>query len=140
MDQFLDWIAFGLILVISSGLTLWMAGAIYYDLCRGAQWGRPVVAAWVAGVVALFVFWQPPWQPFAVLLGVAALFLGWWFRQKPSHTRDWDPSVAVLPRAVVEGDRVTIENVRNFEYHSTADDFTPRYETRTFHLGNLQAI
>jgi hypothetical protein len=67
-----------------------------------------------------------------------ALFLGWWLRQKPSHDRDWEPAVAVLPRAVREGDAVTIENVRNFEYRSP-DDFTPRYETRTLRLANLKA-
>ena len=37
---------------------------------------------------------------------------------KPSHDRQWDASVAVLPRAVRRGDVVTIENVRNTEYRS----------------------
>jgi hypothetical protein len=32
---------------------------------------------------------------------------------------------------------VTIENIRQFEYRSP-DDFTPRYDTRTFHLANLK--
>jgi hypothetical protein len=86
----------------------------------------------------MFAVWQPLWQPFAVLLGVFALFLCWWFRQRPSNNRDWDTSVAVLPWAVREGDVVRIENIRNFEYRSL-DDFTPRYETRTFHLANLKA-
>ena len=113
------------------------------DLLRRVRRGQvgPVGrrSAWVVGVVALFAAWQPLWQPFAVLLGVAALFLVWWLRQKPSHDRDWDPSVAVLPRAVRDGDAVTIENVRNFEYRSL-DDFTPRYETRTYHLANLKGV
>jgi hypothetical protein len=47
--------------------------------------------------------------------------------------------VAVLPRAMREGDVVTIENVRNFEYRSP-DDFTPRYEARAFHLANLSGM
>ena len=106
---------------------------------RRGGWGRVLAAGWVAGAVVLFAAWQPLWQPFAVLLGVAALFLVWWLRQKPSHDRDWDPSVAVLPRAVRDGDVVTIENVRNFEYRSL-DDFTPRYETRTVHLANLRGL
>ena len=116
--------------------TLWMAGAIYYDVCGGRKWGRLLALSWVVGVIALFAAWRPVWQPFAVLLGVTAVFLTWWFRQKPSHNRDWELSVAVLPRAARDGDAITIENIRNFEYRSL-DDFTPRYETRTVHLSKL---
>jgi hypothetical protein len=123
--------------MIAAVITLWMAGAIYYDVCQGARWGRLLAAAWAAGVLSLFALWQPVWQPFAVLIGVFAVFLGWWFRQQPSQDRDWDTCVAVLPRAVREGDSITIENVRNFEYRSL-DDFTRRYETRTVHLANLR--
>jgi hypothetical protein len=47
--------------------------------------------------------------------------------------------VAVLPRAVRDGDAVTIENVRNFEYRTLAD-FTPRYETRTYRLDHLTGL
>src|SRR5262245_25516750 len=133
MVRILDWVAAATMLATAAMITLWMAGAIYYDVCRGAKWGRLLAIGWAVAVIALFAAWQPPWQPFAVLLGVAALFLGWWLRQKPSHDHDWDPTVAVLPRAVRQGDVVTIENVRNFEYRSL-DDFTPRYEMRTFHL------
>jgi hypothetical protein len=120
-------------------IVLWMVGAIYYDVGHGSHWGRWLAAGWAVGVIALFAAWQPLWQPFAALLGVAALFIGWWLRQKPSHDRDWDPAVAVLPRAVRAGDAVTIENVRNFDYRSL-DDFTPRYEARTYHLANLTAV
>jgi hypothetical protein len=116
-----------------------LAGAVCYDVCRGTKWGWLLVAGWAFGVIAMFVAWQPLWQPFAILLGGAALFLGWWLRQMPSNNRDWETSVALLPRAVREGDAVTIENFRNFEYRSP-DDLTPRYETRTFHLANLKVV
>jgi hypothetical protein len=126
-------------LAVATVVALWMAGAIYYDVCRATGWGRLAAAGWVVGVVTAFALWQPLWQPFAVLLGVMALVLVWWFRLKPSHDRDWDPCVAVLPRAVRDGDAVTIENVRNFEYRSL-DDFTPRYETRSYRLSNLRGL
>jgi hypothetical protein len=87
-------------------------------------------------VSVLFLAWSPLWQPFLVLLGTLMVFLVWWLRLKPSHDRDWQPCVALLPRASCAGDAVTIENVRNFEYRSL-DDFTSRYESRTFHLANL---
>src|SRR5262249_19564321 len=98
-----------------------------------------LVLGWAVGVATLFAAWWPLWQPFAALLGVAALFLVWWLRLKPSNDRDWDPCVAVLPRATRDGDAVTIENVRNLEYRSPRD-FTPRYETRTLRLANLTGL
>ena len=137
MDRMAEWIAPALMVVTAGVVTVWMAGAIFYDVCRGAGWGRLLAAGWVVGVATLFAVWHPVWQPFVLLVGVAAVFLGWWLRLKPSHDRDWEPSVAVLPRAVRDGDAVTVENVRNFEYRSL-DDFTPRYETRTYHLANLK--
>ena len=47
--------------------------------------------------------------------------------------------MAVLPRATRDGDEVTIENIRDFEYRSL-DDFTPRYEARTYRLSNLRGV
>jgi hypothetical protein len=139
MGRIPEWIVPITMLASVALITLWIVGAIYYDVCGGAKWGRLLAAGWALGVIAMFAAWQPLWQPFAVLLGVAALFLGWWLRQKPGHDRDWDSAVAVLPRAVRDGDAVTIENVRNFDYRSL-DDFTPRYETRTYHLADLTAV
>ncbi len=139
MDQMVDWIVLSLMLAMASGVTLWLAGAIYYDVCGGARLGRWLAAVWVAAVVSLFIAWEPLWQPFAVLLGLLALFLVWWGRLKPSHDREWDPCVAVLPRARIQDDAVTLENLRNFDYRSLTD-YDPRYETRTYHLSNLKGV
>jgi uncharacterized protein DUF4105 len=135
MGGFPGWLS-GLILANAAAITLWMAGAIYFDACHEGRLGRVVAVCWTVGVLLLFIAWHPLWQPFAVLLVVLALFLGWWLRLKPSHHRDWDPAVAVLPRAILAGDIVTIENLRNFDYRSPSDCM-PRRETRTFHLANL---
>ncbi len=137
----------GLILGILTGASLvacvlvavWMAGAIYFDVCGGARWGRWVVLAWAVSVVAMLAAWRPLWQPIVALLGAESLFLAWWYRLTPSNDRDWDPSMAVLPHAVIAGDAVTIENVRNLEYRSI-HDFTPNYEARTYHLSNLSGV
>jgi hypothetical protein len=120
-------------------VAVWMFGAIYYDACGGAKWGRLVVLTWAVGVVAMFVFWRPLWQPIVAVLGAESLFLAWWSRLKPSHDRDWDPSAALMPRAVFAGDLVTIDNVRNLEYRSL-HDFTPRWESRTYHLSNIKGV
>jgi Domain of unknown function (DUF4105) len=138
MDLFLE-VILGALLLAAAALVAWTAGAIYFDVCSAAKWGRWVALGWVVSVIAMFAVWQPLWQPLVALAGAEALFLVWWFRQQPSNNRDWDPVVAVLSRAVHAEDAVTIENVRNFEYRSL-HDFTPNYETRTVRLPNLVAV
>jgi hypothetical protein len=132
-----EWAVTIAMLASAAMITLWMLGALYYDVGRETKWSWLLALAWVMGVIAMFLAWRPLWQPFIALIAAALLFLGWWLRQKPRHDRDWDPAVARLPHAVREGETVTIENIRNFDYRSL-DDFTTRYETRTFHLANLQ--
>src|SRR5688500_15874409 len=115
MDRIAEWVLPALMLAGAAVITLCMAGAISFDVCGGATWCRAGALGWVLAVAALFVLWQPLWQPFAALLGVAAVFVVWWLGQKPSHDHEWEPEVAVLPRAVRGGDAITIENVRNFD-------------------------
>ena len=70
------------------------------------------------------------------------LFLGvvaWWISIPPSHDRNWRPEVAVMPRAVIDGDRVRLTGVRNFDYRSR-NDFTVRYEEREVQLSHLTAL
>jgi hypothetical protein len=44
-----------------------------------------------------------------------------------------------MPRAVIDGDRVLLKNIRNFEYRAT-DDFTVRYEDREVLLSHLTSV
>jgi Domain of unknown function (DUF4105) len=46
---------------------------------------------------------------------------------------------AVMPRASIDGDRVRLTGVRNFEY-CTRNDFTVRYEERDVSLSHLTAL
>lgn len=139
MGTLVDVMLSGLLVVIATSITLWMAGAIYYDVFGATRWGQLATVVWLMGVVVAFALWSPRWQPFVSLLAVMALFLLWWFRQQPSHTHDWHPSVAILPRATCEGECITIENLRNFEYRSL-EDYTPRYETRIVRLAHLRGV
>ena len=75
-------------------------------------------------------------------MAAAGLFLGvvvWWISIAPSHDRNWRPEVAVMPQAVIDGDRVRIIGVRNFDYRSR-DDFTVRYDEREVQLSHLTAL
>ncbi len=77
--------------------------------------------------------------------GVAAygilflVVLGWWFWLSPSNDRDWQRDVTKLATATIDGDHVTIYNVRNFEYRSS-EDYTERWETRTYDLSRIVGV
>ena len=66
-----------------------------------------------------------------------ALLLGWWRSIEPSNERDWQTDVAVLPHADIEGDIVTVHNIRNFDYRSETD-YTPAYYDKRFDMRKLE--
>ena len=65
--------------------------------------------------------------------------LAWWLTISPSHERDWVTEVARLPEAEFAGSRVTVRNVRDFEYRSERE-FAPRYADRTYDLDRLEGM
>jgi len=73
------------------------------------------------------------------LLAVVLLFAVWWLFQRPSNSRDWAPNLARLPRAIFDGDHVTIQSIRNTEYRS-AQDYTPMYYEQTFDLRQIRTV
>ena len=76
---------------------------------------------------------------FLAFAGVFLSVLVWWLCIRPSHDRQWRPEVAVMPRAIIDDDRVRITGVRNFDYR-TQNDFTVRYEERELSLSHLTSV
>jgi hypothetical protein len=116
---------------------LWATGALYYDLPMPSEIRHLAAVIWlIAALVAWF--WLPyrRWSRSIVAL-LFLCILGWWLTIRPQQDRDWKPDVAVLANAVIDGDQVTIHNVRNFDWRSL-DDFTPGYDTRTYNLSRLR--
>jgi hypothetical protein len=76
----------------------------------------------------------------AVCFAIAfAALLVWWWQILPSNNRRWADDVAQMTTGVVEGDRVTLRNVRNFDWRSKTD-YTQRWETRTYDLRRLTSL
>ena len=63
----------------------------------------------------------------------------WWRTLKPANEADWQPDVAQLAWAEINGDEVTLHNVRNCDYR-TNTDYTPRWEMRTVRLSQITGI
>jgi hypothetical protein len=116
---------------------IWATGAIYFDLPAPSVIRHGAAAVWLLGFVIAW-FWLPHRRWSRLIVGaVFFCILGWWLSIPPRQDRDWKPDVAVLPNAVIEGDQVTINDVRNFDWRSLTD-FTTRYDTRTYNLSRLQ--
>jgi len=58
---------------------------------------------------------------------------------QPSNARNWLPNLAVLPRAELNGNLLTVYNIRNTKYLSD-DDYIVRHYHKTFDLGKLQTV
>lgn len=128
----------GLLAIVVTGMTLWGMGALYYAI-RPALLGS--VLAVTLGLATAVAFLVLPHRRRTLLgfLLVWGVLLFWWSAITPSNDRDWRSEVAVLPYATVDGDLVTLHNIRNFEYRS-ATDFTPRYYDKTFDLRRLDSV
>ena len=121
-----------------AALITWTTLAIYYSNLPSAGLRLGLAGAFAA--FAVWALWLSRQRRMSVI--VIALFLGvaaWWITIRPSHDRPWRPEVAVMPRAFIDGDRVRLTGVRNFDYRAR-DDFTVRYEERELQLSHLTAL
>src|SRR3954454_9678848 len=78
----------------------------------------------VATLIALFVRrWRSPAIGVYVILcgGLAVL----WSSLEPTNDRNWQTDLAVLAHATINGDKVTVFTVRNFDYQSETNDPQP---------------
>jgi hypothetical protein len=62
-----------------------------------------------------------------------------WSRIQPSNDRQWRQEEAVLPYADIDGDRITVHNIRSFAYR-TETDYTPAYYDKTYDLRELDSV
>jgi hypothetical protein len=75
----------------------------------------------------------------ALAAAVVAAPALWLMAHRPSSDRPWLDQQARVPGIAFDGDVVHIRNVRNTEYRS-ADDYTVRYEDRSYDLDRLERV
>jgi hypothetical protein len=127
--------------VLIAAVTAWGSLAIDYRAPFGDA-ARQVLAIVFAvlGVAAIIGLFARRMRFASVGFLVSfVLLLVWWSRIEPRNDRDWQPEVARLAYADVNGDQVTIHNIRNFDYRRETD-FTPRYYDKTFDLSTLDTV
>ncbi len=114
----------------------WAFGALYFDFPKA---GAFAAFLFVIALLAIVIFVRGKLLKFGIVFGACALVAAWWLTLKPSNDRAWQPDVAQTAWAEINGDEITIHNVRNCDYR-TATDFTPHWETRTVRLSQITGI
>jgi len=118
-------------------LTLWAVAALYVD-CRIATLRVPVTLIYVLVITAiLFAFRGSRWVAALCLMGFCSV-LAWWLGLKPSNDGHWQPNSERTAWVEMDGDRVTIHNLRNCDYR-TETDYANCWGDRTLYLSEIRA-
>src|SRR5450631_1157480 len=120
---------------------IWGGFALWYQIPGGQSFRGLCVVLWGAFSFAMLIaLWQG-----RITLGVIAItvalvgLLLWWTRLTPTNDHDWADDVAQITTGAVDGARVTLHNVRNFDWRSETD-YTQRWETRSYDLDRLRSV
>jgi len=118
-------------------VALWGALALWFQ----APLRIIFVAAWIVLAIAAAIgVIRGTYLPLALFAAAWIVIQAWWWLGvRPSNSRQWMPEVAEQTYGSVNGNLVTVHNVRNFEWRSRTD-YDPRWETRTYDLSKLQSV
>jgi hypothetical protein len=132
------WIGVLGVAVVAVICAAWAFGAVWFDASFGN--GNKVAAALLAiAFVVVLLFVRPFWRKLGTFVVLFAGVLLWWLMISPTSDRDWQPDVAQKAWADIQGDEVTVHNVRNFDYRTEAD-YTPHWETRVVRISQITGI
>ncbi len=135
----IGWGIRGAIAFVMLCLLGWAVLAIMYSDLHGGEPRKIAGLLFGVGTGAVAVFVRP-WRRGLAVYGLAiAAVMAWWFSIKPSNDRSWLAEHGRAPRAEIDGDIVTIRDIRNFAYTSE-DEFTPAYYDKTYDLRRLRSV
>ena len=124
-------------------ITLWGSLAIYFSELEKFFSLNGILAIFFGftGLMAISSIVFNQWRKLALpIFGLSFIFLFyWWNSIEPSNNRDWQTDVEKLAWADIQGNLVTVHNIRNFEYH-TEMDYTPGYYSKTYDVSQLTSV
>src|SRR5450631_1983958 len=102
---------------------VWAALAIWYQAPGGQPLKARFLGLWIAfSLAVLIALWQG--RTGMALLAFALVFgalLLWWQHIAPTNDRMWADDVARITAGSIEGNQVTLHNVRNFDWRTNDD-------------------
>jgi hypothetical protein len=121
------------------GFCLWAGAALWIDGPESRALAGALVGALALACLLVLALVRPFARKVVGLALLALAVLAWWLRIPPRNDRDWIPDVARTATAQIDGNRVTVTNVRNFHYRGDGD-YEANWETRTYDLDKLRGM
>ncbi len=134
----------GLVLlgILAAASGIWASLLLFYAGPQNS--GLNTALAVAAAVMSLLTLaslfirrWR--WRMLTAHFTMFGLLLAWWATLAPSNDREWQPDLAKLAHATIDGDRVTVHNIRNVDYRSEFD-YTLAWYDKSFDLSKLEGV
>lgn len=135
------WIGFALLAIGILLIGIWCSLAIWYRFPAGEPIRSLLAGASLILAFAALAGLATPkrWLGLAVYAAFFVLIIAWWGTIRPTNDRDWAPDVARTVTASIDGDRLVVSNVRNFNWRSDTD-FDQRWEQRAYNLSHVTDV
>jgi Domain of unknown function (DUF4105) len=117
-------------------LSLWAIAALYIDV-RVSALRLPLTIVYVVVLVAIVVKYKLHLRSALLCLVCFCLVVGWWLSLKPTNIGDWQKDVDRPAWVEMNGDSLTIHNLRNCDYR-TETDYSNCWSDRTVNLSDLR--
>ena len=111
--------------------------ALYIDF-RVPALRIPVAIIYVSAIITILLTEKARFLRLASCLACFCIVLAWWFTLEPSNIGNWQQDVTRTAWAQIDGDRVTIHNLRNCDYQ-TETDYANCWSDRVVYLSQLRA-
>lgn len=128
MGAFLFWVAMPL-------GSLWAATALWVQFPQTRWLVMPAFLALVMLIIWLRLTSSWGWLP----LACAALLIGGWYASlMPRQDRNWAPDVQRIVKGRVEGDILTVDNIRDFRWETATLAHQQNWQSRQIDLRKLE--
>jgi hypothetical protein len=129
-------VGFTFVWLVLALLTVWALAALYVDV-RIDPLRIPTVVVYVLAILAILRIFKFGLRGAALCLGCFCIVLVWWLSLKPTNTSDWQANVDRTAWTEIDGDKVTIHNLRNCNYR-TEEVYSDCWSEKTVSLSQIR--
>jgi hypothetical protein len=139
LNRALWWASWAALAALLIPAIAWSSLALHY--CMPLPGAARTSVAVALPCATLLVLWRSPRRRTAIAFAAGSVIAGLaaFYAQAASHARDWVPEVSALPWTEIDGDRITLHNIRSCEYRSESD-FDLRHRSDTFDLSRMTGV